>query len=161
MLNAQLSSAFLTSRLEIVADTASESRTLPSYVLPVASLQWGPTAPSNGAVQFEGGVTPPSNGEGDITLPFVVRATSFASMLSSEDPNGTFRSGTRSAGGRTRFSLQGELMHAFICYRVASEGDAGNGLSARIYERIRELSLDTEQNKLQIPRPPPPINPKP
>ncbi|KAJ1473991.1 hypothetical protein T484DRAFT_1912139, partial [Baffinella frigidus] len=33
------------------------------------------------------------------------------------------------------FSLRGELMHAFISYRVATEGPAGNKLSGRLAER--------------------------
>jgi hypothetical protein len=50
-----------------------------------------------------------------------------------------------------KFSLRGELMHAFISYRVATEGAGGNGLSGRISERIRALSMDGMQ-ELQIPQ---------
>ena len=48
------------------------------------------------------------------------------------------------------FSLHGELMHAFISYRVSTEGGEGNGLAGRITEKIRELSMDTTK-QLQIP----------
>ena len=50
-----------------------------------------------------------------------------------------------------RFSLRGELMHVFVSYRVNTEGGGGNGLSGRISERIRALSMDGMQ-ELQIPR---------
>ena len=36
---------------------------------------------------------------------------------------------------------RGELMHAFVSYRVSSEGPEGNGLAARIAARIRKLSV--------------------
>ncbi|KAJ1471840.1 hypothetical protein T484DRAFT_3485030 [Baffinella frigidus] len=49
------------------------------------------------------------------------------------------------------FSLRGELMHAFISYRVSTEGSEGNGLSVIIAEKIRTLSMDSRQ-ELQIPR---------
>ena len=38
---------------------------------------------------------------------------------------------------RGKFSLRGELFHAFLSYRVAAEGPSGNGLSGRIAESIR------------------------
>ena len=50
-----------------------------------------------------------------------------------------------------KFSLRNELMHAFISYRVATEGGEGNGLSGKISERIRSLSMDGTQ-ELQIPQ---------
>ena len=50
---------------------------------------------------------------------------------------------------RRSFSLRGELMHCFISYRVTTEGEAGNGLSGLLAERIRALSMEQE---LQIPQ---------
>jgi hypothetical protein len=52
---------------------------------------------------------------------------------------------------RGNFSLRGELLHVFVCYRVAAEGPTGNGLSSLLAARIRALSLDP-RNELQIPR---------
>lgn len=46
------------------------------------------------------------------------------------------------------FSLHGELIHAFVSYRVVTEGPAGNRLSGTIAQRIRALSLE----ELQLPR---------
>jgi hypothetical protein len=51
---------------------------------------------------------------------------------------------------RERFSLRGELMHAFVSYRVATEGPAGNGLSGLVAQKIRSLSRNEE--RLQLPR---------
>ena len=53
---------------------------------------------------------------------------------------------------RGQFSLNGELMHAFVSYRVATEGPDGdgNGLSGLLAQKIRSLSLLEEG--LQIPR---------
>jgi len=52
---------------------------------------------------------------------------------------------------QSRFSLRGELMHAFLSYRVNTEGPSGNNLSGLIAEKIRTLSMDGTQ-ELQIPR---------
>jgi len=52
---------------------------------------------------------------------------------------------------RNTFSLRGEMMHCFISYRVATEGDAGNGMSGLLADKIRTLSMDRAQ-ELQIPR---------
>ena len=52
---------------------------------------------------------------------------------------------------RSTFSLRGELMHVFVSYRVATEGVVGNGISILLAEKIRELSMDREQ-ELQIPQ---------
>ena len=52
---------------------------------------------------------------------------------------------------RSTFSLRGELMHVFLSYRVTSEGEAGNGLSGLLAEKVKWLSMDTSQ-KMQIPR---------
>ena len=41
-------------------------------------------------------------------------------------------------------------MHCFVSYRVLTEGEAGNGLSILLAEKIRALSLDSTQ-ELQIP----------
>ncbi|KAJ1483871.1 hypothetical protein T484DRAFT_1798671, partial [Baffinella frigidus] len=51
---------------------------------------------------------------------------------------------------RGTFTLRGELMHAFISYRVATEGPAGNGLSGLITRKIRSLSILEEG--LRLPR---------
>ena len=51
---------------------------------------------------------------------------------------------------RGTFSLRGELMHAFVSYRVATEGPAGNGLSGLLAQKIRVLSM--QQEGLKIPR---------
>jgi len=53
---------------------------------------------------------------------------------------------------RGKFSMRGPLFHAFVCYRVATEGPVGNRLSGRISERIRTLSLESPEDKLKIPR---------
>ncbi|KAJ1464283.1 hypothetical protein T484DRAFT_1870023 [Baffinella frigidus] len=50
-----------------------------------------------------------------------------------------------------RFSLRGELMHAFVCYRYATDGPEGNGLAGLIAERTRGLSLQGADD-LTIPR---------
>ena len=47
------------------------------------------------------------------------------------------------------FNLREELMHCFISYRVATEGDAGNGMSGLLAEKIRELSM--HEDGLRIP----------
>ena len=63
-----------------------------------------------------------------------------------------------------KFSLRGELFHAFVSYRVASEGPKGNGLAQRVASRIRALSLESPKDEhLQIPRHPPPqtLSPEP
>ncbi|KAJ1481436.1 hypothetical protein T484DRAFT_1807373 [Baffinella frigidus] len=52
---------------------------------------------------------------------------------------------------RGTFNLRGEMTHAFVSYRVATEGGAGNGLSGLLAEKIRALSIDNTQ-ELQIPR---------
>ena len=52
---------------------------------------------------------------------------------------------------RGQFSLRGELMHAFVSYRVTTEGPAGNKLSGRLAEKIRALSTDS-RHQLHIPR---------
>jgi len=51
---------------------------------------------------------------------------------------------------RGTFQLRGELMHAFVSYRVATEGPAGNGLSGLLAQKIRVLSM--QQEGLNIPR---------
>eukprot|EP00290_Baffinella_frigidus_P041768 CAMPEP_0180287810 /NCGR_PEP_ID=MMETSP0988-20121125/13621_1 /TAXON_ID=697907 /ORGANISM="non described non described, Strain CCMP2293" /LENGTH=842 /DNA_ID=CAMNT_0022262261 /DNA_START=659 /DNA_END=3183 /DNA_ORIENTATION=+ len=48
------------------------------------------------------------------------------------------------------FTLRGELMHAFVSYRGATEGPAGNGLAEKVAAKIRSMSTDSKQ--LQIPR---------
>ena len=219
-----------------VAEAASESCTLPSHVEPVASLQWGSD-------------TAPWRVQDDDLGPVRVRVSSIAEISNfsaftgsdlsilgtscqSPGPNSFSRNSRERPADQIKFSLQGELMHAFVCYRVATgdltppcrpptpsstrclcggcasclslspslsppppftliptytglniyrvateggsgddglftrtesqgNGAKGNGLSARIYARIRELSLDNEQKHLQLPRLPPPINPKP
>jgi len=40
-------------------------------------------------------------------------------------------------------SLHGQLFHAMISYRVATEGEAGNGLSMALYREIHRLSVTT------------------
>jgi hypothetical protein len=52
---------------------------------------------------------------------------------------------------RSGFSLRGQLMHTFVSYRVLTEGDVGNGMSSLLAVKIRELSMDREQ-ELQIPQ---------
>ena len=52
---------------------------------------------------------------------------------------------------RTTFSLRGELMHTFVSYRVATEGDAGNGMSGLLADKIRAFSMDRTQ-ELQLPQ---------
>ena len=49
-----------------------------------------------------------------------------------------------------RFSLRGELMHAFISYRVETEGDTGrgNGMSGLLAQKVRALSMDEEGLKI-------------
>jgi len=42
-------------------------------------------------------------------------------------------------------------MHVFVSYRVATEGPTGNGLSSRIADKIRSLSMDPRL-ELHIPR---------
>jgi hypothetical protein len=51
------------------------------------------------------------------------------------------------------FKLRGELMHSFISYRVATEGEASNAsnFSGLLAEKIRALSTDSTHG-LQIPR---------
>ena len=51
------------------------------------------------------------------------------------------------------FKLRGELMHSFISYRVATEGEASNAnnFSGLLAEKIRALSTDSTL-QLQIPR---------
>jgi len=55
---------------------------------------------------------------------------------------------------RGNFSLRGELMHAFVSYRVATEGKGrngnGNGLSGLLAQKIRSLSM--HEKGLQLPR---------
>jgi len=51
---------------------------------------------------------------------------------------------------RSTFSLRGELLHVFVSYRVTTEGEAGNGLSGLLTEKIRELSMDSAAG-LEIP----------
>ena len=51
---------------------------------------------------------------------------------------------------RGAFSLRGTLMHAFVSYRVSTEGPTGNGLSGLLAQKIRSLSMHEEG--LQIPR---------
>jgi len=48
---------------------------------------------------------------------------------------------------RGQFSMRGELMHAFICYRLATEGPMGNGLASHISEKIREVSTESAEAK--------------
>ena len=54
---------------------------------------------------------------------------------------------------RGTFSLRGALMHAFISYRVDTEGGtgSGNGVGGLLAESIRTLSMHKEG--LQIPQP--------
>ena len=52
---------------------------------------------------------------------------------------------------RGTFSLRGHLFHAFVSYRVTTEGGGGNGLSGLVVEEIRALSTDRAQ-ELQIPQ---------
>ena len=51
------------------------------------------------------------------------------------------------------FGLRGELMHCFISYRVATEGEASeaSNFSGLLAAKIRALSMDTT-HELQIPR---------
>ena len=55
---------------------------------------------------------------------------------------------------RVNFSMRGELMHAFVSYRVATEGKSangnGNGLSGLLAQKIRSLSM--HEKGLQLPR---------
>jgi hypothetical protein len=50
--------------------------------------------------------------------------------------------------------MRGELMHAFVSYRVATEGKSangnGNGLSGLLAQKIRSLSM--HEKGLQLPR---------
>ena len=45
---------------------------------------------------------------------------------------------------------RGELMHAFVSYRVGTEGPNGNGLAARIADRIRKLSVEHPSSLLSL-----------
>ena len=49
-----------------------------------------------------------------------------------------------------KFMLRGELMHAFVSYRVATEGKCGNGISGLLAQKIRSLSM--HEKELQLPR---------
>jgi len=55
---------------------------------------------------------------------------------------------------RGKFSMRGDLMHAFVSYRVAAEGKGGNGngngLSGLLARKIRSLSM--HEKELQLPR---------
>ena len=51
---------------------------------------------------------------------------------------------------RSDFNLRGEMMHCFVSYRVASEGEFGNGISGLLAEKIRELSM--HEDALRIPQ---------
>jgi len=48
------------------------------------------------------------------------------------------------------FSLRGELMHAFVSYRVETEGaeGRGNGMSGLLAQKVRALSMDEEGLKI-------------
>ena len=48
-----------------------------------------------------------------------------------------------------RFTLGGTFLHFMISYRNATEGESGNNLSFKLYEKIHELSLTDV--KLKIP----------
>ena len=52
---------------------------------------------------------------------------------------------------RKTFNLRGEMIHVFVSYRVTTEGEAGNGMSGLIVEKIRALSMDRTL-QLQLPR---------
>jgi hypothetical protein len=60
---------------------------------------------------------------------------------------------------RSTFSLRGEMMHVFVSYRVSTEGEAGNGMSGLLVEKIRALSMDRTQ--ALPPRQPPSLPPFP
>ncbi|KAJ1479745.1 hypothetical protein T484DRAFT_2022949, partial [Baffinella frigidus] len=49
---------------------------------------------------------------------------------------------------RGSFSMRGELMHAFISYRVVTEGPAGNRLAELVAFKIRSLSREVKELNL-------------
>jgi len=55
---------------------------------------------------------------------------------------------------REKFSLRGEMIHAFISYCASTEGPAGNGFGDLVAVRIRALSLESSEDdgNLRIPK---------
>ncbi|KAJ1495407.1 hypothetical protein T484DRAFT_1762669 [Baffinella frigidus] len=51
---------------------------------------------------------------------------------------------------RGTFTMRGELMHAFVSYRVETEGSSGNRLAEALAAKIRSLSVENKDCK--IPR---------
>jgi hypothetical protein len=48
------------------------------------------------------------------------------------------------------FSMRGSLMHVFVSYRVNTEGPEGNGMSGRVADACRAMSMDS-RHQLKLP----------
>ncbi|KAJ1479290.1 hypothetical protein T484DRAFT_2881444 [Baffinella frigidus] len=84
-----------------------------------------------------------------------------APALETDPPSHPSTGGAEDIGGRKKkifsmcgkqFSLRGELIHAFVSYRVSTEGPDGNGLAQIITSKIRTMSTDSKHPHLAIPR---------
>ena len=107
------------------ADLAADLESLHSP--PAASL--GPTVPMRGAV-----LAPPRARDSRTTS-----STGDTSVLPAATVQLAAQTGT--------FSLRGELMHAFVSYRVETEGGWG-GMSSLLANKVRALSMGEEELKI-------------